>query len=132
MFFGPSKILPGVLMSIRLVVAQVISHSITGHQGLSSVHAKHTNAISDTYVMSVLYYIGLMVTSRKLSIFSLSPQSLFHSTNTDAWTHSWKQYSPSDLISKMKFCCRIRSKFLPTVYMAHIYYCIYFCMYIPI
>ena len=68
-FYRRSKILTGVHMAniilhiflyvhsnmsvIHLVmITQVSSHSIAGHQGLPSVHAKHTNTILYAYTPS--------------------------------------------------------------------------------
>ena len=39
-----------------MVIAQVISHSISGHQWLSSVHAKLNNTILDAYTPSCVCY----------------------------------------------------------------------------
>ena len=35
-----------------VVITQVISHSVAGHQGLPSVHAKLTNRVLDAYTPS--------------------------------------------------------------------------------
>ena len=46
-----------IMSVIRLVViTQVISHSVAGHQGLPSVHAKLTNTIMDAYTPSCVCY----------------------------------------------------------------------------
>ena len=94
---------------IRLVViSQVNSHSITGHQGLPSVHAKLTNTILDAYTPSCVCYrpcgdkqknVKFLPCHRGFSCVHM----MHHSTNKDAQTHSWNQCGPSDIKNDM-FC----------------------------
>ena len=57
-----------------VVITQVIPHPVTGHQGLPCVHAKLTNAISNTCTLSWVYhtYIGLMMISKNVKCQILS------------------------------------------------------------
>ena len=114
-----------IIRVIRLVViTQVNSHFVTGHQGLPSVHAKLTNTYWDAYTLSWVCYRP-HGDKQKMTIFFPCHRSLccvhvmHHSTNTDAQTHYWNWYDPSD--NKIDTFCH-GSKILPGVHKAHIFF----------
>ena len=67
---------------IRLVViTQVISHHVSGHQGLPSVLAKLTNTISDAYKLSRVCYRPRGDKQKKCQFLCLSPRPLLCAHN---------------------------------------------------
>ena len=81
---------------------QIILNSIASPQYMLSVHIKliYINLYVCIHYSPIAHCYGPCGDQQKLSNFIAghhdlsSAHMMHHSSNTDAWTHSWKYYSP--------------------------------------